>query len=33
VKLGENASDAYAMLSKAYGGRSCEKVKYFEWHK
>jgi len=33
VKLEENASDIYAMLSEAYGGDTMKKAYVFEWDK
>jgi hypothetical protein len=33
VKLGKNASDTCAMLSKAYEGEDTKKSSVFEWHK
>jgi hypothetical protein len=33
VKLGKNASDTCAVLSKAYGREAVEKPSIFEWHK
>jgi hypothetical protein len=33
VKLGKNASDTHAMLSKAYGGEAMKKSSTSEWHK
>jgi len=33
VKLGNNASDTCAVLSKAYGGEAVETSSVFEWHK
>jgi hypothetical protein len=32
VKLGRNASDTCAILSKAYGEDAMKKSRVFEWH-
>jgi hypothetical protein len=32
VKLGKNASDTCAMLSKAYGGQATKKSSVSEWY-
>jgi hypothetical protein len=32
VKLGKNASDTCAMLSKVYGGEATKKPSVLEWH-
>jgi hypothetical protein len=33
MKLGKNASDTYAVLSKVYGGEATKKSSVSEWHK
>jgi hypothetical protein len=33
VKLKKNASDTFAMLSEAYGGKAMKMSSVFEWHK
>jgi hypothetical protein len=33
VKLGRNASDTYAILSKAYSGEATKNLNVSEWHK
>jgi hypothetical protein len=33
VKLGNNASGTYAVLSEAYGGDAMKKFSVFRWHK
>jgi hypothetical protein len=33
VKLGKNASDTWAVLSRTYWGETMKKSNVFEWHK
>jgi hypothetical protein len=33
MKLGKNASDTYAVLTKYYGGEAMKKSHVFKWHK